>query len=153
MRKIIYQSKSKTLTQKDLYNVLYATEDHPKWAKFCKSVTVTEKKVSAIYHDVTTLLWIPLKIKHIFTKIEPYEEIQVFLPLPFGGKMWHTSSFKQQEKEALMYCEVAFDLGNRFLNATVGHILEKRWEELFKQGFPGLEETKRLQSNHAKQTQ
>ena len=104
----------------------------------------TKMEVGAAYHDITTLLWIPLKIKHVVTKMEPYKEFHIFIPLPGGGKMWHKFKFLQEGDIGVMMSEVSFDLGNKFINATVGHVLEKRWMQLIKQGFPGLDEKKRL---------
>ena len=145
MRDMLFQSKSKTFSKEAMWNRMITLEDYPKWWKFCKSVTYTEIKEGAIYYDVTTLLWIPIKIKHIVTKIKPYEELGLFLTLPFVGRMWFTLDFKQQGKDAMMNTEIKFDLGNKFYNATVGYVLEKRWEDLMLNIFTTDEEIKRLQ--------
>lgn len=145
MRKIIIHSKSDTLSHKELWKIMTTLEDYPKWCKFCKSIISSEIKEGEIFYDTTTLLWVPLKIKHTITKIKPYEEIQYFLELPGKGKMWHKFTLQQKDKETHLISEVSFDLGNRLRNATVGHILEKRWVELIKQGCPGLTMIKRVQ--------
>jgi hypothetical protein len=145
MRKIKMQARSTTLSQKDLWAIMTKIEDYPKWCKFCKSMVITEFEEGAVFYDVTTLLWIPIKIEHVITKIKPYEELHFFLTLPRGGKMWHKFSFKQEGNIGYMTIEVTFDLGNKFKNATAGHVLEKRWLQLIHQGFPGLEEKKHIQ--------
>lgn len=147
MRKILVESSSTVHTQKDLWEIMTAFEDYPTWCKFCKSMTMTpaEVKKGVVFHDVTTLLWIPLTIKHIITKVKPHEELHFFLPLPWGGKMWHKFYFQQYDTHSRMRTEITFDLGNWLFNKTVGYILEKRWVKLLHQGFPGLEEIKRLQ--------
>jgi len=138
------QAKSKIHTQKALWQAMADVQKYPNWVKYCKSVSVTEVKEGATFHDVTTLLWIPMKIEHVITKIKPHEEIHFFLPLPGGAKMWHRFSFKQEGEYGVMIADITFDLGNRFYNATVGYILEKRWESLLRQGLPGLEDVKRI---------
>ncbi len=144
MRKIVVRSTSKTLTHKDLWNRITTLEEYPDWCKYCIKMMPTKLEVGAIYHDITTLLWIPLKIKHQIIKIEPHKEFHLFLPLPGRGKMWVENKFAQEGNIGVLETEVRFDLGNRFFNATVGHVLEKRWMNLIRQGFPGLDEKKRL---------
>ena len=145
MRKILVKSTSKTLSQKDLWDVVTALEKYPTWCKTCIKMIPTTLEVGAIYHDITTLLWVPLKIKHVVMKMEPHKEIHIFLPLPGGGKMWHKFMLQQKGKEVLLISEITFDLGNKLKNATVGYLLEKRWIELIEQGYPGLKVVKRIQ--------
>jgi len=144
MRKIAIQAKSKKHSQKALWKRVANLEKYPKQVKYCKAIFITEIKEGAVFHDITTLLWIPLKIKHIILKLDPYKEIKFLLPLPGGGKMWHTFMFKQEAKHARVNIEMAFDLGNRIFNATVGHIIEKRLVALLKHGLSGFEEIKRI---------
>ena len=144
MRRILMQARSKTFPLDAMWDRIIDLENYPKWVKYCKSMHVTEVKEGAIFHDVTTLLWIPLKVKHIITKIKPFEELSFFLTLPGRGKMWHTATFKQEDNYAQIQAELIFDLGNRFFNATVGYVLEKRWENLMRNVFPEIEEIKRL---------
>src|SRR5690349_4391327 len=124
MRKIVMESKSKVHSKKDLWRTMTKLEDYPKWCKYCKKITATEVKEGAIFHDVTTLLWIPLKISHIITKVKLHQELHFFLPLPGGGKIWHKFTFKQRRDHSLMRTEITFDLGNTLFNNTVGYILE-----------------------------
>ena len=140
------EAKSIKLSQKDLWRIVTTIEDYPTWCKFCQRIIAAPSKIEegAVWIDVTTLLWIPLKIKHIVKKVRPYEELDVFLPLPIGGKMWFKFCFKQKGKYSYMTSEVSFDLGHRLIDETVGRILEKRWRELLDQGFPGLDEKKYL---------
>ncbi len=146
MRKIKMQARSSTLSQKDVWKIMTTIEDYPQWCKFCKKMLIddTNLKEGTIFHDITTLLWIPLKIKHIVTKIEPYEKLHYLLELPRGGKMWHKFGFRQQDKITYMTIEITFDLGNSLKDATVGYVLEKRWLQLIDQGFSGLEEKKHI---------
>ena len=120
-------------------------EEYPNWCKFCIKMMPTQIKEGAVYHDITTLLWIPLKIKHVVIKMDPHKEFHTFVPLPFGGKMWHKFSFLQEDDKAVMISEITFDLGGKLRNATIGHLLENRWMQLARQGFPGMDESKRLQ--------
>ena len=127
-----------------MWNRMVTIKDYPEWVKFCKNVMVTNVEEGAIFYDVTTLLWIPLRIKHVITKLNPYEELCYFLTLPGGGKMWNTFSFSQQDMLAQIHAEIKFDLGTKIANATVGHALEKRWEDMMRSSFPEIEEIKRL---------
>ncbi|HSX09373.1 MAG TPA: hypothetical protein VLF93_04415 [Candidatus Saccharimonadales bacterium] len=147
MRKIHIQARSSIHSHKDLWKIMTAIEDYPTWCKFCKKMLTKDIKVveGTVFHDVTTLLWIPLTIKHVITKVKPHEELHFFLPLPGGGKMWHKFTFKQKGKYSYMTSEIIFDLGSRLRNATVGRILEKRWRQLIEEGFPGFDEKKRIQ--------
>jgi len=138
------QTKTK-LSQKDLWKVLTTTEDYPKWCKYCKLSTPTDIKEGAIFHDVTTLLWVPIRTKHIITKVKHHEELHFFSPLQGGGKLWNKNYFTDKGNHRLMTTEISFDLGNPFYNYTIGYLLKKRWLKLLKQGFPGLEEVKHLQ--------
>jgi hypothetical protein len=144
MRKILVRSKSKTLSQKDLWKTMTTLEDYPNWCKFCIKMIPAKLEEGAEYHDITTLLWIPLKIKHVVIKIEPHNEFHTYVPLPGGGQMWQKFNFSHDGEKAVLLSEITFDLGSRIANATVGHILEKRWMQLARQGFPGSDEYKRL---------
>jgi ribosome-associated toxin RatA of RatAB toxin-antitoxin module len=145
MRKVVMQGKSKTHSHEELWKLAADLEKYPEWVKFCKKVTITEIKEGETFYDVTTLLWIPLKIEHVITKLNPHEDIHFFIKLPGGGKMWHRFAFKQDGQHGLVVADISFDLGNKLYNATVGYVLEKRWENLLRHSFPGLDEIKRLQ--------
>lgn len=146
MRKIRVEARSTTLSQKDLWKIVTTIENYPKWCKFCQRILVAPPELveGTSWVDITTLLWIPLKAKHIVTKIKPFEEFHVFLPLSGGGKMWFQFDFKQKGEHSYMTSEVTFDLRYKLINATVGYILEKRWKQLMEHGFPGLDEKKYL---------
>lgn len=142
MRKIRLEAKSTTLSRKDLWRMVTNIGDYPSWCKFCQRIFDAPTKIEegSAWIDITTLLWIPIKVKHIVTRVKLYEEFYAFLPLPGGGKMWFQFSFEQKGKDSYMNNEIMFDLGNRFINSTVGYVLEKRWIQLLRQGFPGLDE-------------
>src|SRR5579862_9534631 len=145
MRRLVMEAKSKKFSHKELWLAIADLEKYPEVVKYCKKITVTEIKEGGTFQDVTTLLWIPMKITHVITKLKPHEEIHFFLPLPGGGKMWHKFSFKQDGEHGLMIADISFDLGNELYNATVGYLLEKRWEALLIHGFSGLDEVNRVE--------
>jgi len=145
MRKLVFRSTSKTLSEKGLWNVITTLEDYPQWCKFCTKMMPTKLKVGAVYHDITTIMWFPFKIKHVVTRMDPHKEFHTDIILPRGGKMQHKFIISQEGDVGVLIFEVVFDLGSKFRNATVGYILEKRWMQLARHGFPGMDEVKRVQ--------
>jgi ribosome-associated toxin RatA of RatAB toxin-antitoxin module len=139
MRKIVLQAKSKKHSHKELWKTVADLEKYPEWIKFCREMRVKQVEEGQTFHDVTTLLWIPMEIEHVITKLKPHDEILFFMTLPGGGKMWHRFTFRQEDKYGHMTAEITFDLGNKLYNATVGYVLEKRWRQLLKQGFDFLD--------------
>lgn len=145
MRKIVMEVKTKVLSREAMWDKIIHIERYPEWVKYCKKIDITEVKEGATFSDITTLLWIPMKIHHKIISIKKYKEIIFFLPLPGGGKMWHTFTFGQDHDETYMRAEIKFDLGNILFNNTVGYILEKRWENILNNAFPEIRNAKRIQ--------
>lgn len=127
-----------------MWDRIVTVKDYPKWVKFCKSVTVAKVEKGGGYRDVTTLLWIPIVINHVITKLTPKKDIWYFLTLPGGGKMWCKFSFSLEDSISQVYAEIEFDLGSRIANFAFGHILEKRWEDMIRSSFPEIEYMKRI---------
>lgn len=136
---------TKVLSKEAMFDKIFHIERYPQWVKYCKKIYVNEIKEGATFEDITTILWIPMKINHTILSIKKNKEIIFFMNLPGGGKMWHIFTFDQKGEYTYMRSEVTFDLGNQLYNNTVGYILEKRWENLMKNAFPEVKTYQRIQ--------
>lgn len=126
MKKVALEAKLNIRTE-DLWRVLIDIKNYPRYVKFLKHTAVNGKiKVGTRWDDVTTILWIPIPVRHKIIKLDPHKEFSFFLSLPIHGTMTQTYRLKKDGKNTLVNAEISFDLGSFLENFLLGTLLEKR---------------------------
>ena len=88
MKRSVIREGILQMSCKEFWCATTDVENFSSWAKFVtKSQACGPLEKGSIYWDITKILWIPLKIKHIVTVIKKEERIMLELPLFFGGTM------------------------------------------------------------------
>jgi len=107
--------------------------NYPKYMKFVTKVEIDgELAVGKVWHDWTNILVVPVRVKHVVSKLEKNKELGYDVAFPLGGKMLQRISMEGNGKMTVVSCEVMFDLGNPGFNFIVGPILKWRFEDMLK---------------------
>lgn len=126
---------------RDFWDAITNTKHLSCWAKFVsKSDTCTMFQKDTAYYDITHVLWIPLRIKHIIMECEKEKKLLMRLPLPGGGVMWEEFIIKKKKNETFITATVTFDLKWKIADLCLGNILEKRVLKMLKGSIDTLKE-------------
>jgi hypothetical protein len=107
--------------------------NYPKYMKFVTKVEIDGKlAVGKAWHDWTNILVVPVRVKHVVSKLEKNKELGYDVAFPLGGKMLQRVRMEGNRKETNVSGEMMFDLGNPVFNFTVGSMLKWRFEDMLK---------------------
>ena len=126
MRKVVFEA---TIDQPldAVWSVITKVEDYPSYIRYVYKVEWSESlKVGSEWFDWSTIIFVPLRLKHVVVKMKPNKELVFFMPLPFGGKMNQLFTISQSGSGTKMRAEINFDLKHPILNQVVGPILTRR---------------------------
>lgn len=122
---------SEDISTEKAWTLLTEIETYPKKIKFIKKVKVYGTGKGSRWDDLTTILWIPLLMHHTVTSFKQNAEYAFHIPLKTGGFMDHKYIItKNNQKGAKVDMIVTFDLGNKFLNITLGILLKQRLKDM-----------------------
>jgi len=108
-------------------------ENYPRYVKFMRSVELKGKPgLGTIWYDWTTILFLPMKIRHQVVKFEKEEEIAFEVSSPLGGMMWQVFRMAGDQKKAKVEGEISFDLGNFLLDFFLGFFLKLRLNDMLR---------------------
>lgn len=114
-----------------LWDLLTNIKIYPKNVKYVKSVKISGPlKVGKEWEDITTILWIPMRVKHITTEVVENKKLSLEVPLPFGGKMLQSVNLEGGNQNCRIWGGINFDLGNPVFNLIIGPILKKRLQTM-----------------------
>lgn len=141
MKRRVIREETLQMSCKEFWCAISDVKNLPLWAKFVtKSQAGGPLEEGSIYSDITTILWIPLKIKHIVKDIKKEERITLELPLFFGGMMWENFVIKKRGNDTYVRAEVSFDLKWSVIDLVIGTILEKRVDKMLKCSMQNLQD-------------
>jgi len=126
MRKAVFET---TIAQPvdTVWSVITKVEDYPSYIRYVHKAEQPESlKVGSEWFDWSTIIFVPLRLKHIVVKMEPNKALVFFMPLPFGGEMNQLVTIKQYGSGTKIRAEINFDLKHPILNQVVGPILTRR---------------------------
>ena len=110
-----------------VWSILTDIKSYPKRVKFVKKVDIYGKSAGSKWDDTTTILWVPMKMKHTVIAFQKNKEYSFEIPLYFGGKMKQEYKLiKEGSQGVVIKGIVSYTLGNRFLNKTIGVLLNRR---------------------------
>lgn len=120
------------LSEEELWQLFIDISNYPKYIKFVQKTELKSEKLipGAIWYDWTTILFVPMKIKHIVVSVKPRSEIGFDVTLIFGGIMQQRFSFSGDSNRTLIKGQISFDLKNNFMSKILGGFLQKRLQEM-----------------------
>ena len=129
---------NKNMTLEEAWKMLSDIQKYNQRVKFVRKVTLYTNTKGTYWDDITTILWIPLKIKHKITSMKKNQKICYDTKLPLNGFMKQNFALSKNDKNVFIEGTINFDLGNKILNNTLGIILKKRLTEMLGHGFLNL---------------
>ena len=126
MRKALFEA---TINQPvdTVWSVITKVEDYPSYVRYVHKVEQPKSlKVGSEWFDWSTIIFVPLRLKHTVVKMEPNKVLGFFVPLPFGGKMNQLFTITQYGRGTKLYAEINFDLKYPIFNQVIGPILTRR---------------------------
>jgi ribosome-associated toxin RatA of RatAB toxin-antitoxin module len=106
---------------------------YPQYMKFVTKVEIGGKlEVGKAWHDWTNILVVPMRVKHVVSKLEKNRELGYDVAFPLGGKMLQRVRMEGNGEETKVSGEMMFDLGNPVFNFIIGPILKWRFEDMLK---------------------
>ncbi len=131
MTTITVTALSKNITLEKAWEFLTDIEKYPQRVKYLKKVKIYGTGKGSRWDDITTILWIPLKMRHTVTAYEKYHHYCFELPLFFGGTMKQEYLLSEKNRnDTIIKSTITYDLGNKFLNNTIGTILKYRLKKM-----------------------
>lgn len=101
-------------------------ENYSKYLKYTKKVySFGGFKEGALWDEWTTILFVPLYVRHQIKKIVPNEEIVYHVDLP-GAKIWQKVSFKDLKEKTRLEIDITISFKNIFVEQILGEIVYKR---------------------------
>jgi ribosome-associated toxin RatA of RatAB toxin-antitoxin module len=115
-----------------LWSLLLEISNYPKYIKFLQKAELVGGRieVGAVWYDWTTILFLPMKIKHTVVSITPKEEIGFDVDLIFGGIMQQRFVFSPRGSSTQIQGQISFDFRNKLVDKILGQFLQKRLQEM-----------------------
>lgn len=117
------------------WDMITDIEKYPQRVKYVKKVKVYGAGLGSEWDDVTTILWIPMRMRHTVNSLIKNKEYGFTIPLYFGGTMVQKYTLSEKDHESVINGSITFDLGNKILNAALGPILENRLKNMLISSF------------------
>jgi ribosome-associated toxin RatA of RatAB toxin-antitoxin module len=141
MRKVVIRARTEESIE-EIWDVIIDIKNWDKLIKFVKRIEINEKvEKGTVFHDITGIFWIPLKVKHKIVKIDKYKNFQMEAYMPFGGGIMHQEILIENKgKFSEITIEVSFKINSSLLDLMFGHILKIRLKEMIKDTLLKLQE-------------
>jgi hypothetical protein len=132
MKTVSVRVRSTKISIDKLWQIMIDIEKYPQRVKFVRSTTVYGKiEEGAVWDDTTTILWFPLRLKHVITDFKKNSEYSFDLPLHFGGWMRQRYTLKEESSKAVIITgTITYDLGNPVLNVVFSSLLGMRLKNM-----------------------
>lgn len=122
--------------------------NYPKYFKYMQSAKLLgSAEVGAQWEDLTTILWLPMKIKHKITKLDENKEIAFEVALPTGGEMYQKMVLEGDNGVTKVFGEIKFELGNKWIDFFLGPILEMRLKKMVSSAYESINERSKAKEN------
>ncbi len=120
------------LSKDKLWELFTNISNYPKYIKFVQKTELKGNELvpGAIWYDWTTILFVPMKIKHIVVLVKSQSEIGFDVPMVFGSLMQQRFSFFGDSNKTMVKGKISFDFKNGLLDKILGPILQKRLQEM-----------------------
>lgn len=130
MRKVSVQGAT-SLSSTRIWNLITDLSLYPKHVKFVKKI-YSDKPLSlgTSFSDITTIVYIPLKITHTVNIFEKGKRLGFFVKMPVYGFMKQSVEIKGDGSNRILNLTIEFDFQNKFFDFIFGKFLEKRVREM-----------------------
>lgn len=124
MRKLIFELTINASVEK-LWPLLAEIENYPRYIKYCrKAFLIGDFREGSTWYDWSTVVYLPLKIKHEIIRIQPNKEIIYKIGLPVG-EIWQKLSLEVGEQTKVWF-EITIDFPNPVIDKTLGALVYYR---------------------------
>lgn len=138
MRKINASART-TKSLEASWNFIIDLKEFYKSIKFVEKVSIESPiKEGLEFYDITTLLWIPIKVKHKINEIKKNEKFKMKIYFPFGSGE-QSISIEDMGKYRNISAEIKFEMRFWLLDLIIGPILARRSKELIIETFRNVE--------------
>ena len=123
--------KKLNLSTEATWSLLTNIEEYPRYVRYVRSVEISGPlKEGKEWFDWTSIVWIPMRVKHKTTKMIKNRKLAYEVPLPLGGKMFQSIDLSADNASTLVRGKIDFDLGNPVFNFFIGPILKLRLQSM-----------------------
>lgn len=130
MRKVSVSGSSK-LSSQDLWSLITDLDKYPKHVKFVKKINYNNPlSLGSKFSDLTTIVYIPLKITHTVDVFEKGKKLGFFVKMPVSGFMKQRIDINDKSSERVLSLAIEFDFQNKIFDFLAGKFLEKRVKEM-----------------------
>ncbi len=126
---------SKNISLEKAWDLITDIEKFPQRVKYVKKVRVFGTGVGSEWDDITTILWIPMRMRHTVKSFDKNKEYSFIIRFLSNGHMEQKYAISQKDGKSIIQALVTYDLGNKLLNMTLGSILKKRLENMLVSSF------------------
>ena len=113
---------------------------YPQYVKYLKKAEIEGPvRIGTEWHDKTTVMWVPMWVKHVIVRLEENKELAFEVPLLFGGGMWQSFTLKENSGYTQVKARIYFNLGNSVLNFLIGPVLQARLDDMVKTTLRNLQ--------------
>src|SRR3990172_11159094 len=104
-------------------------KNFPRFLKYCKKASIDDEfKVGGHWSDWTTMVYLPLKVRHKITKISPEKELVYFIENPFM-KIEQTITLGDLESQTRVNIGYKINFRNKFFEKLLGSLICRRNSE------------------------
>jgi len=135
MKPIKITMHSKNISLEKAWDLITDIEKFPQRVKYVKKVKVFGTGVGSEWDDITTILWIPMRMRHTVKSFDKNKEYSFIIRFLSNGYMEQKYAISQKDGKSTIQALVTYDLGNKLLNITLGSILKKRLENMLVSSF------------------
>lgn len=115
-----------------LWNYIADVKTYPKFVEFMKSAEIEGPfSPGSVWTDWTTIMLVPLRIKHEVIKVEKGKTVVNLIKMPLGGQIIQTVTIESKAKFANIKLGAEINFGNGFLDSLIGPILEARTRTMY----------------------
>lgn len=135
MRKIKVTMQFGNHPLEKLWNLITDIEKYPQRVKYVKKVKVHGTGLGSKWDDITTILWIPMRMRHTVNAFNKNKEYGFIIPLRFNGYMEQKYTLFRNDEKSIVEGVVKFDLGNKILDKVLGSVLKKNLKTMLESSF------------------
>lgn len=129
MKKLIFEPSFDAPVEK-IWTYFSDIENYSKYIKYTKKVyLIGGFKEGALWNEWTTILFVPLYVRHEIKKIVLHKEIVYHVELP-GAEIWQKVNFKDLKEKTKLEVDITIAFNNIFMEKILGEIVYKRNQEM-----------------------
>lgn len=115
-----------------LWKFVANVKTYPKFVKFMQSAEVDGAfRPGSSWTDWSTVMFIPLKIKHEILKVEKEKTVVNLIKMPLGGQIIQTVTIEPKAKFVRVKLGAEIKLASSVLDSLIGPILEVRTRTMY----------------------